>query len=66
MNGKDLLVDLSYIDRELIEESETETVSGKRIVFKRPLLIAAILGLMVFLLGCAVVALHLEDLRIGQ
>ncbi len=66
MNGKDLLIDMSYIDRELIEESETETVGGKKIVFKRPLLIAAILGLMIFLLGCAVVALHLEDLRIGQ
>lgn len=66
MNGKDLLIDMSYIDRDLIEESETETVGGKKIIFKKPLLIAAILGLMVFLLGCAVVALHLDDLRIGQ
>lgn len=68
MNGKELLTDLSYIDRKLIEESETEAIGGKsgKTVFKKPLLIAAILTLMVFLLGCAVVALHLEDLRIGQ
>lgn len=68
MSGKDLLVDLSYIDRKLIEESETDAIGGKsgKTVFKRPLLIAAILALMLFLMGCAVVALHLEDLRIGQ
>jgi len=68
MNGKELLTDLSYIDRKLIEESETGAIGGKskKTVFKKPLLIAAILTLMVFLLGCAVVALHLEDLRIGQ
>lgn len=66
MNGKELLMGLSYIDRKLIEESEMET-DREKAPFRRPLLVAAMVALMLFLVGCAaVVLLHLEDLRIGE
>ena len=75
MKGENLLIGLSYIDRKFIEESENDTVSGKsrthskeppRVrTFRRPLLIAAIIALMLLLMGCAVVMLHLNDLKIG-
>ena len=66
MNGKELLMGLSYIDQTLIQESEME---GKRTkgILRRPLLVAAMVALMLFLVGCAaVVLLHLEDLRIRE
>ncbi len=80
MNGKNMLIGLSYIDRKFVEESETDTVTGRKLhkmprqeanisikrIMKRPFLIAAILALMLFLMGCAVVMLHLNDLKIGE
>ena len=77
MNGKNLLIDLSHIDRKFIEESENDTICTKnsthkepaqgRKVFRKPLLIAAIVALMLFLMGCAaVILLHLDDLRVGE
>ena len=77
MNGQNLLIGLSHIDRKFIEESESDTVSGMkgtydksgqgRKLFRKPLLIAAIVALMLFLMGCAaVVLLHLNDLKIGE
>ena len=80
MKGEKMLIGLSYIDRKFIDESENDTVSGKKLhdsskqeanismkrTLKRPLLIAAIITLMLFLMGCAaVVLLHLNDLKIG-
>ena len=54
MNGQNLLIGLSHIDRKFIEESENDTVSGMkgtyeksgqgRKVFRKPLLIAAIIA----------------------
>ena len=58
MNGKDILMDLSYIDRKFIEESEKDALnSGLYLQPKRKprprrlLLIAAILAAMLFLMG---------------
>ena len=58
MNGKDILVDLSYIDRKFIEESEKDTPNSilclqpkKKRRPRRLLLIAAILAAMLFLMG---------------
>ena len=61
MNGQNLLIGLSHIDRKFIEESENDTVSGMkgtyeksgqgRKVFRKPLLIAAIIAMMLFLMG---------------
>ena len=63
MNGKKLLSGLSYINPKYIEESEVETAleinSGSRRLLRKPYLVAAIIALMVFFMGCAVVLLNL-------
>lgn len=74
MNEKNLLIGLSYIDRKFIEESEKDTVTGKRKassdpargrkLFRKPLVIAAMIALMLFLMGCAIVAMRLQHLTI--
>ena len=79
MNGKELFLGLNYISRKYIEEAERDTVSdamsasGGRYEEKtgrplrRPLLIAAIVALMLVLVGCAVVyVMHMQDLQIGK
>lgn len=69
MNGKNLLIGLSYIDRKYIEESEQDipvrkaiTPAGnqrkaqsKRLSTRKAWLIAAVIALMLLLVGCAVV-----------
>lgn len=75
MNGQNLLMGLSHIDRKFIEESENDMTIRKndirkgqcKNVFRKPFLLAAIIALMLFLMGCAaVILLHLDDLRIGE
>ena len=70
MNGKKVLVGLSYINPKFIEESEIETAleinSGSRRLLRKPYLVAAIIALMVFFMGCAVVLLNLERLKVGE
>lgn len=70
MNGKNLLIGLSHIDRKFIEESERDTVAKPqrgRMSFRKSLFIAAVIALMLFLMGCAVVyVMHMQDLRIGE
>ena len=41
MNGKELLLGLSYISPKYIEEAKNYSASQKRIRFRKPLLIAA-------------------------
>lgn len=75
MKGEKMLIGLGYIDRKFIEESENDTI-GKRSAAshptvkhrpKKPLLIAAAIGLMLLLMGCAAVTLlHLNELKIGE
>ena len=72
MNGKNMLTGLSYIDRKYIEESETESVSAKaesgtKPVIRKPFLIAAIITMMLLLMGCAVVyMLSMKEINIGR
>lgn len=58
MNGKELFLGLSYINRKYIEEAEKDTVSSfsakKRGRLRSPLLIAAVIALTLLLVGCAV------------
>lgn len=58
MNGKELFLGLSYINRKYIEEAEKDTVSSfsakKRSRLRSPLLIAAVIALTLLLVGCAV------------
>lgn len=81
MNGKDLFLGLSYISRKYIEEAETDTVSGsakaspgkyssqdsrKHVRLRGHLLIAAIIALMLVLVGCAVIVMRLQHLTIRE
>ena len=69
MNGKDLLISLGNINPRYYEEAENGTLSpgNTRRGIRRPLLIAAMIALMLLLVGCAVVyALRLQDMSIGQ
>ena len=68
MNGKNLLIGLSYIDRKYIEESEQDIpvkkaitparnqhkAQSKRLSTRKAWLIAAVIALMLLLVGCAV------------
>ena len=67
MNGQNLLMGLSYIDRKFIEESEMDALPKQnRRTVRRPLLVAAIVALMLLLVGCAVVyVLSLKDMAFG-
>jgi len=76
MNGKDIFLGLRYVEAEFIEEAEfgkfssrasqTETTK-RRIAFRRPFLVAAIIALMLLLVGCGVVyVLKMESLKIGE
>lgn len=73
MKGKNLLTGLGYIDLKFVEESEKDIVSNtvspksKRICAKRPLLIAAMIALLLMLVGCAAIYhLSMQDLKIGE
>lgn len=60
MNGKDLFLGLNYVNGKYIEEAETvKKLNGEKrsLTLKRPVLVAAIVALMLFLMGCAVVGL---------
>lgn len=72
MNGQDLLLSLSHIDRKFIEESEMDMISEQKLIYKqpqqgrkrirRPMLLAAMIGLLLFLAGCgAVIYLTLAE-----
>lgn len=71
MKGKDLLLGLKYIGDDLIAEAETamptfQTERKKpRRNFRRPLLIAALVAMMLMLVGCGVVyVLKMEQLKL--
>ena len=69
MNGKNLLIGLSYIDRKYIEESEQDMpvkkvviparnqnkAQSKRLSTKKIWLIAAVIVLTLLLVGCAII-----------
>lgn len=68
MNGKDIFLGLKYVDDDLIEEAEFGTFPANReSVFRRPFLLAAMIALMLLLVGCAVVyVMHMQDLKVGE
>lgn len=57
MNGQNLLIGLSYIDRKYIEESEQDfsEKKAKRLSAKKIWLIAAVIALTLLLVGCAII-----------
>ena len=70
MNGQAIFLGLSYISRKYIEEAETETVSGgagKAHRIRRPFLLAAVIALLLLLVGCAAVyVLKMEHVKISS
>ena len=70
MNGQEIFLGLSYISRKYIEEAETETVSGgagKAHRIRRPFLLAAVIALLLLLVGCAAVyVLKMEHVTISS
>ena len=70
MNGQEIFLGLSYISRKYIEEAETETVSGgagKAHRIRRPFLRAAVIALLLLLVGCAAVyVLKMEHVKISS
>lgn len=61
MKGKKLLVGLSYIDRKYIEEAENDSLPTRNSL-KKPLFIAALIALMLFMMGCAWVVMRLQHM----
>lgn len=57
MNGKDLLIGLGNISPKYYDEAENDTIAEvkRHRTFRRPLLMAAIIALLLLLVGCAVV-----------
>lgn len=77
MNGKDIFLGLKYVGDDLIEKAEygqfptkaenTEKKSNARKLIRRPFLVAAIIAMMLLLVGCAVVyMLSMKKIHIGQ
>ena len=74
MNGQEMLIAFSYIDRKLIAESEQSApVSIQKAPrpthrsAKHVWLIAAAVALMLLLVGCGVLyVLRLQDMKIGE
>ena len=64
MNGKDLLIDLGNISPKYYDEAENDTLTQAKThrTFRRPLLVAAIIALLLLLVGCAVYFYRLEQL----
>ena len=73
MNGKDIFLGLKYVGDDLIEKAEYGQfpASGEKREkthhrIRRPFLLAALIALLLMLVGCGVVyVLHLQDLKIG-
>lgn len=66
MNGKELLTELGNINDKYYMEAETGSLSTTPRI-RRPLLLAALIALMLLLVGCSVAyVLHLQNLKIGE
>lgn len=76
MNGKDIFLGLKYVGEDLIEEAEYGTfgkqsvnseANTRKTVFRRPMLVAALIVLMLLLVGCAVVyMLSMQEIKLGD
>ena len=76
MNGKDIFLGLKYVGDDLIEKAEYgqfptkaehTATQKKRMSIRRPFLIAAIIAMMLLLVGCAVVyVLSMQEIKLGE
>ena len=74
MNGKDIFLGLKYVGEDLIEEAEygafpasKQKSGGTTHGIRRPLLVAALIAMMLLLVGCAVVyVLSMKEIKLGE
>ena len=76
MNGKDLFLGLKYVDDDLIEMAEYDSfptsaektvTPKKRMRIRRLFLIAAIIAMLLLLVGCTVVyLLSMQGIKLGE
>lgn len=69
MTGKDLLLGLGDISPKYYDEAEKDTIVSetKHRTLRRPLLIAAIIAMMILLVGCTIAyVLSLQELKISE
>ena len=74
MNGKDIFLGLKYVGDDLIEKAEygsfstkAEKTVKKHRGLRRPLLVAAVIAMMLLLVGCAVVyVLSMQEIKLGE
>lgn len=68
MKGKDLLSGMSFVNSKYIDESENAAFPEKTTLsIRRPFLLAAVIALLLCLVGCAVVyVLSMQDVKIGE
>lgn len=68
MNGKDIFVGLKYIGSDLVQEAECDAFpTAQKHRPRRMLLIAALVAMMLMLVGCGVVALmKMQDVKIAD
>ena len=74
MNGKDIFVGLKFVGEDLIAEAEygqfpqrDSRPEKKRPTLRRTLLIAAVIAMMLLLVGCAVVyVLTMQEIKLGE
>lgn len=75
MNGKDIIWSLRHVSDDVIEEAEygsfplraEKSESNSHRIFRRPFLVAAIIAMMLLLVGCAVVyMLSLKEIKLGE
>ena len=65
MNGRDLFLGMNYVNSRYIEEAETVTqlqTEKKNLTLRRQVLVAAIIGLLLLLVGCAAYFYSLQQL----
>ena len=68
MTGKDLLAAFGDISQDYYEEAERGSIElcARPRLRSKPLLVAAIVSLLLVLMGCALVVMHMRDLVIGE
>ena len=68
MNGKDVILGLEFVGDDLIEKAEFGRFPAKKSTnLRRPLLIAAIVAMLLLLVGCTVVyLLSIQKLSLGE
>lgn len=69
MNGKDLLRAMNYVNAQYIEEAETAQFGQERprLTLRRTRMVAALVAMMLLLVGCAVVYVwKMQNIKVGQ